>query len=218
MRHWFKDQHMRSLLKNSSYLGASRIVAAIASVATLAFTGRALGVTLFGLLILIHSYAQAASSLSKFQSWQVIVRYGGQGLAAGRPEDFKVATGFALGLDILSGIVGMLLAIAILPLIGPWFGIPDRYISLAMLYCLVIPTMQAMTPGGVLRTLDRFELQVILAPFLIGLAVTWAALHIFALADRKERPALYAVICVLVVAAALGAFAGGVNWTLARLP
>jgi len=149
---------MRSLLKNSSYLGASKIVAAIAAVATLAFTGRALGVTLFGLLILIHSYAQAASSLAKFQSWQVIVRYGGQGLAAGRPEDFKIATGFALGLDILSGIAGMLLAMAILPLIGGWFGIPDQYIVLAMLYCLVIPTMQAMTPGGVLRTLDRFDL------------------------------------------------------------
>lgn len=158
MRHWFDDQHMRSLLKNSSYLGASRIVAAIAAVATLAFTGRGLGVTLFGLLILIHSYAMAASSLSKFQSWQVIVRYGGQGLAAGRPEDFKVATGFALGLDILSGIVGMLLAMMILPLIGGWFGIPDRYILAAVLYCTVIPTMQAMTPGGVLRTLDRFDL------------------------------------------------------------
>ena len=158
MRHWFKDQHMRSLLKNSSYLGASRIVAGIASVATLAFTGRALGVFLFGLLILIHSYAQAASSLSKFQSWQVIVRYGGQGLAAGRDEDFKVATGFAFGLDMLSGVVGMLIAISLLPFIGGWFGIPDRYIALAMLYCTVIPTMQAMTPGGVLRTLDRFDL------------------------------------------------------------
>jgi len=158
MRHWFKDRHMRSLLKNSSYLGASKIVAALASIATLAFTGRALGVALFGLLILIHSYAQAASSLAKFQSWQVIVRYGGQGLAAGRPEDFKVATGFAVGLDLISGAVGMVLAIALLPLIGSWFGIPDRYIHLAMLYCLVIPTMQAMTPGGVLRTLDRFDL------------------------------------------------------------
>lgn len=158
MRHWFKDHHMRSLLKNSSYLGASRIIAAVAAVATLAFTGRGLGVTLFGLLILIHSYAQAASSLAKFQSWQVIVRYGGQGLAAGRPEDFKVATGFAFGLDIVSGIVGMLLAMAVLPLIGGWFGIPDQYMTFAIIYCTVIPTMQAMTPGGVLRTLDRFDL------------------------------------------------------------
>lgn len=158
MRHWFKDQHMRSLLKNSSYLGASKAVAAIAAVATLAFTGRDLGVTLFGLLILIHSYAQAASSLSKFQTWQIVVRYGGQGLAAGRPEDFKVATGFSFGLDILSGIVGMLLAMAILPLIGGWFGIPDQYMLFAILYCTLIPTMQGMTPGGVLRTLDRFDL------------------------------------------------------------
>lgn len=158
MRHWFKDQHMRSLLKNSSYLGASRIVAAVASIATLAFTGRALGVASFGLLILIHSYAQAASSLSKFQSWQIVVRYGGQGLAAGRPEDFKVATGFSFGLDILSGIVGMVIAMAILPFIGRWFGIPDHYITLSILYCTAIPTMQAMTPGGVLRTLDRFDL------------------------------------------------------------
>ena len=126
--------------------------------ATLAFTGRALGVALFGLLILIHSYAQAASSLAKFQSWQVIVRYGGQGLAAGRPEDFKVATGFALGLDFVSGIVGMIAAMALLPLIGRWFGIPEQYSWLAVLYCTVIPTMQAMTPGGVLRTLDRFDL------------------------------------------------------------
>lgn len=158
MRHWFKDEHMRSLLKNSSYLGASRIVAAIASVGTLAFTGRGLGVMLFGLLILIHSYAQAASSLSKFQSWQVVVRYGGQGLAAGRPEQFKVATGFSFGLDMLSGVVGMLLAMALLPLIGTWFGIPQDYIWLGVLYCTVIPTMQAMTPSGVLRTLDRFDL------------------------------------------------------------
>jgi O-antigen/teichoic acid export membrane protein len=158
MRHWFKDQHMRSLLKNSSYLGASKIVAAIASIVTLALTGRALGVLMFGVLILIHSYAQAASSLSKFQTWQVVIRYGGQGLAAGRPEDFKVATGFSLGLDLLSGVVGMAIAIALLPLIGGWFGVPPEYMTITALYCLVIPTMQAMTPGGVLRTLDRFDL------------------------------------------------------------
>lgn len=158
MRHWFKDEHMRSLLKNSSYLGASRIVAAIAAIATLAITGRALGVAMFGLLILIHSYAQAASSLAKFQSWQVIVRYGGQGLAAGRPEDFKVATGFAFGLDLLSGVVGMALAMALLPFIAGWFDIPKEYVLAGVLYCTVIPTMQGMTPGGVLRTLDRFDL------------------------------------------------------------
>ena len=107
MRHWFKDQHFRSLLKNTSYLGVSKAVAALAGVATLAFAGRGLGVILFGTLILITSYVKAVSGIAKFQSWQLIVRYGGHGVAHGDPEHFKVATGFAFALDMLSGIGGM---------------------------------------------------------------------------------------------------------------
>ena len=158
MRHWFTDRHFRSLLKNSSYLGISRGIAAVASIVTLAVTGRALGVTLFGLLILIHSYAQAAAALTKFQSWQLIIRYGGQVLVSDDPREFKHATGFALGLDMVSGLAGLVIAIALIPLIGNWVGIPDEYIRIATLYCLVIPTMAAATPAGVLRSLDRFDL------------------------------------------------------------
>ena len=62
MKHWFKDTHFRSLLKNSSYLAASKIVAGVAGIATLAFAGRGLGVLMFGMLILIVSYAKAASA------------------------------------------------------------------------------------------------------------------------------------------------------------
>ena len=158
MRHWLRDQHFRSLLKNSSYLGMSRGVAAVCSLATLAFAGRGLGVMLFGMLILIISYARAASGIAKFQSWQLIVRYGGQGLASGNPEQFKSSTGFAAALDILSGLLGMLAAVLLLPLIGPWVGIERQYWWLAMAYCALLPTMGAATPSGVLRTLDRFDL------------------------------------------------------------
>jgi O-antigen/teichoic acid export membrane protein len=158
MRHWFNDQHFRSLLKNTSYLAVSKGVAAIAAIATLAFTGRALGLEMFGLLVLIASYAQAANGLSKFQSWQLIVRYGGAALAQGDVDTFKRSAGFSLGLDFVSGLVGMVAAIAFLPLIGGWFGLPGHYLGLAMTYCLLIPTMGASTPSGLLRTLDRFDL------------------------------------------------------------
>src|SRR4029453_2788112 len=99
MKHWFKDQHFRSLLKNSGYLTLSKIVAAIAGIATVAMTGRAQGLMMFGTLVLITSYAKAASGLSKFQSWQLIVRYGGQALTEGPPGDFNTATGFFFRLD-----------------------------------------------------------------------------------------------------------------------
>lgn len=158
MKHWFKDQHFRSLLKNSSYLAASRGVAAVASIATLAFAGRGLGLLLFGALVLITSYAKAASGLSKFQSWQLIVRYGGQALHAEQPEEFKTSTGFAFALDVVSGIAGMLVAVAVLPFVAAWVGIRQDQLWLALLYCTLLPTMGAATPTGVLRALDRFDL------------------------------------------------------------
>jgi O-antigen/teichoic acid export membrane protein len=158
MRHWFKDRHFKSLLKNSSYLVVSKAIAAIAALATLAFAGRSLGVVMFGMLILITSYAKAASGLSKFQSWQLIVRYGGQALGSGETDEFKASTGFAFALDVVSGFGGMILAILLLPLLGGLFGITDQYLLVAMVYCTLLPTMGAATPVGVLRSLDRFDL------------------------------------------------------------
>lgn len=158
MKHWFKDRHFRSLLKNSGYLASSRAVAAVCSLATLAFAGRGLGVILFGTLILITSYTRAASGIAKFQSWQLVVRYGGQGLAAGDVQPFRTSTGFALALDVLSGIGGMILAVLLLPLIAGWIGIGGDYLWLAAIYCTLLPTMGAATPSGILRTLDRFDL------------------------------------------------------------
>lgn len=157
VRHWFRDRHFKSLLKNSGYLAISKAVSAIAALATLAFAGRSLGVVMLGMLILITSYAKAASGLSKFQSWQLIVRYSG-GALSGEPASFKAATRFALGLDIVSGLGGMVAAIALLPFIGTLVGIDERYLFLTALYCLLLPTMGAATPVGVLRSLDRFDL------------------------------------------------------------
>src|SRR5256885_5420389 len=158
MKHWFEDQHFRSLLKNSSYLGVSKIVAALCGVAILAFAARGLGVLLFGTLILITSYVKAVSGIAKFQSWQLIVRYGGHGIAHGDPEHFQVATGFAFALDIVSGLGGLVVGAALLPFIATWVGITSEYLWLGMFYCTLLPIMSSATPEGVLRVLDRFDL------------------------------------------------------------
>src|SRR3954468_22759232 len=158
MKHWFKDQQLRSLLRNTSYLGMSRVVAAVCGIATIAFAGRGLGLLLLGTLILITSYSKAVSGLAKFQSWQLIVRYGGHGIAHGDPEHFKVATGFAFALDMVSGFGGMIAGAVLLPFISRWVGIDQQYLWLALLYCTVLPVMSAATPHGVLRVFDRFDL------------------------------------------------------------
>lgn len=158
MRRWFDDSAMRSILRNTSLLGLSKGTAAIAGLAVLALAARDLGPAGVGFLLLVHSYAQAASTLTHFQSWQVIVRYGSRSLAEGDSEPFKRAVSFALGLDIMTGIGGMVLAMALLPGLAGWFGIPMELRDAALLYCLLIPTMASGTPVGVLRALDRFDL------------------------------------------------------------
>lgn len=149
---------MRSIVRNTSFLGLSKGTAAIATLAVLALAARDLGPTGVGLLLLIHSYAMAASSLTHFQSWQVIVRFGSRPLAEGNSEPFRQAVSFALGLDILTGLGGLLLAMALLPLLSEWFGIPPELRTAALLYCFLIPTMASGAAIGVLRALDRFDL------------------------------------------------------------
>src|SRR5204862_6677999 len=112
----------------------------------------------FGAFVLINSYAQAICGLSKFQSWQLIVHYGGKSMSGGEAQQFKQSVGFAIGLDLAGGLVGMALGIILVPILAPRFGIPHRYVTATMLYCAVIPIMVSATGAGVLRCLDRFDL------------------------------------------------------------
>ena len=112
----------------------------------------------FGLLILIHSYTQAASGLTKFNSWQVVVRYGGPALRQGDIPLFKRAVGFALGLDLTSGLLTMAGAMILVPLAAPLFGLPAELLPATVIYCLLLPLMGAGVASGVLRVYDRFDL------------------------------------------------------------
>ena len=70
---------------------------------------------------------------------------------------------------------------------------------------------------GRLLALNRAELQAVGVPLLIGVAVVWGAAHIFAIADRKERPSLYAWERAALFLAGLAAALAGGAWALARL-
>ena len=66
-------------------------------------------------------------------------------------------------------------------------------------------------------SLNSVEWQVLGIPLLVGLAVTWGALHILAIADRETRPRLYLSVCLaLLVASAMAVF-GGMSWTGERI-
>lgn len=158
MKAWLKDASFRSLVRNTSYQAWSKGIAAVCSVAALAYAGRGLGAAGLGVLILIQSYVQSVSGIAKFQSWQLVVRFGSGALVQDDPLPLQQAIGFALGLDLLSATIGSIAAIFLLPMLAPWLHITAALIPYARLYCLLLPTMSAATPIGVLRALDRFDL------------------------------------------------------------
>jgi len=179
MRHWFKDGVFRAVLRNAGYLGSTKLVGAGLSLIALIAAGHGLDPVTFGMLTLVHTYALGAGAITKFQSWQLILRYGAPALQRGDTATARDAIRFAFGLDITSGLVGMALAMLALPFLAPDFGIDRSHLALALIYCTLVPTMSAATPTGVMRLLDRFDTiakQQVVTPLLraIGATLAWA--------------------------------------------
>lgn len=179
MKHWFSDSVLRSIMRNASYLGSSKLVGALLGLIALACAGRGMTPEFFGVLVLIHSYANGVGAIVKFQTWQFIVRYGTPALGRDDIDEFRNVTGFAFGLDLASGLLGMAAGLILLPFLGERFGIKADDMSAAMLYCTLIPTMTAATPTGILRVLDRFDqiaIQQLITPLLraVGGVISYA--------------------------------------------
>lgn len=169
MKRWFADGVFRTILRNAAYLLGGKAAGAVFGLIAFACAGRALSPATFGVLMIVHAYAHAAGGLAKFQTWQFIVREATPALHRGDRATATDVIRFSLGLDLASGLIGMVGAMALLPWLGARFGIGAAVLPLAIAYCTLVPTMSAATPTGVLRVLDRFDLiagQQIVTPVL----------------------------------------------------
>jgi O-antigen/teichoic acid export membrane protein len=219
MKRWFADGVFRTVLRNAGYLISGKAAGALFSLLAFACAGRALTPGVFGILMIVHSYAHTAGGLAKFQTWQFIVREATPALHHGDVARARDVIRFSFGLDIASGVIGMAGAIALLPWLSSRFGIDRATLPLALIYCTLVPTMSAATATGVLRVLDRFDLiagQQIVTPVLraggavlsyvadfgfVGFVVTWylsdllgdLVLWYYAVRELKRREMLNAL-------------------------
>ncbi|MFT8244677.1 lipopolysaccharide biosynthesis protein [Roseomonas sp. BN140053] len=160
---WRGDRALRAILRNAGLLVSGKGAGALLHLLGLAVAARALGPDAFGVLVLINTYALTASGLARFQSWQAIIQFGTPALhriehAGGHPQELADVLLFALVLDLGTGVLGMLGAMALLPFLGERLGIPEALVPLCIAYATLVPTMTIATPSGVLRLLDRFDL------------------------------------------------------------
>jgi len=149
---------LKRVLANAGMLLGGRTVNALLGLGYLALSARALGVSQFGVLVLIHAFAQFLGDTVKFQSWQTILHYGARPLAEGRVRDFQRVLRFTLMLDLSSSVVGVAIGVGGAVLFATRLGWTAQLAPAAALYALSVAFMVAAAPIGLLRLFDRFDI------------------------------------------------------------
>jgi len=145
------------ILRNARILLGGKAIAAVLSLAYLAIASRTLGPTGLGYLVLAHAYVFTVANITRFQSWQAIVRFGAPMISEDDTSTFKILVRFTTKLDLISGILAIAIAIAFAGLIGGLMKWPPEAMVFVYLYCLATPFLIAATPTGILQLFDSFK-------------------------------------------------------------
>ena len=136
------------------WLLGGRGINAVLSLVYLALATHTLGLEGYGHWYMIIGLGQAVTGLANFQTWQFIVRWGANGgkdSGENGGENLRDATGFAIALDILSVVMGTILAAMLVWSVPYWLPLPDDLLALTFGYCVVSLISIRTTPMGLLR-------------------------------------------------------------------
>jgi O-antigen/teichoic acid export membrane protein len=141
---------IRRALTNTGWLMGARGINAALSLVYLALATRALGLEGFGAFTLVTTFALAITGICQFQTWQAVVQWGH------REGQESAAVGFALALDALSMVAGVIAAALLLGLAGDWLPVPAELRWHALAYTAITLVSMRSTPTGILRLHDRY--------------------------------------------------------------
>ncbi|AHK47518.1 putative inner membrane protein (plasmid) [Ensifer adhaerens OV14] len=151
-----REKSLKERLQAVAHLMAGNFLGSIIGLAGFALTARALGPTDYGILALCFAFIRAVERLVSFQSWQPLIKFGSEAKEAGRNDDLRVILKFGLLLDVAAAIAGCLIAILLVLLAAPLFGLSEPVKGLVLVYCFVLPFQLSGMPTAVLRLFGRF--------------------------------------------------------------
>lgn len=119
---------------------------------------RCLGNTSYGIFLISLQYMNLLDGIFNFQSWAGVIKYGSE--AAVERRDDKLAAIFKSGfiVDIVTAIIGTIIALIILPLVVLFMKWDGNLPILAVLFSVEILFHIEGTSVGILRLYDKFSL------------------------------------------------------------
>ncbi|MDA2920097.1 oligosaccharide flippase family protein [Desulfobacterota bacterium AH_259_B03_O07] len=155
-----KSQNItRSLFLNASWLFGGKTSASIFSAIQTIIIARMLGISDYGLLVLIIAYVDILNALFDFKVWETATKYIGTFWLKGEKERTSSMIKLSYFVDIASGSLAFLIAIITAKIASKYLiHSPDAY-DLICIYAfsLLIDTAN-LTSDAILRVFDRFKL------------------------------------------------------------
>ncbi len=146
---------------------------------SVAIAARALGPEAYGIMVLILAYGRTVERLLRFESWQPLIRFTAAEEARADPVTIGRLYAFGLLLDMASALASAFVAMGLVVLLGPLFGLQTVHLELVGIYCLALVINITGVPTAALRMAGRFRTlaysQLAANLLRIGLAAACAA-------------------------------------------
>jgi O-antigen/teichoic acid export membrane protein len=198
LRAWWHDKLLRGVVKNSSFLFSSNTISAALAMINTIFATRLLGMEGLGLVVIVQTFVTNVNRLLSFRMSEVVVKYLGQVLAAGKTQPSEQASNQVSGdqpvrnrLEAAALVKGIGLveaatstvAYLVVLLLASWAALklvkdPSAKVLIPFYGLMLLANLVYETSAGVLQTHKRFDrlalintIQSILSTALILVAV-----------------------------------------------
>lgn len=177
---------LKGMLGNIGWLLGGKGFGAICSIGYLAILSRSLGAKDFGHFSLIFATALALASLAGVRTWQAIAQYGARYLVDADWARFGRLTMLCGIVDAAGSALGCVAAAIVFYGFADELDLNPAYIDVGFAFNCAIVWARVAAPFGVLRVMNRFDLNVLVGAF-VPIARLLAAIAIWLIGPSVDR-------------------------------
>ncbi len=147
----------RRVFANFRLLFSGRAMAALLNVGALAALARALELAEFGTVVLVHAYVLTVRGLVNVKPFLAIVRWGIPLLEGDDRQSLRGLLELTRRVDRLTALSGMVLGVALAPLVGVFMEWDSKTVGYCALYSTALILSGIGTASGYLQLINRFD-------------------------------------------------------------
>ncbi|MBR7042103.1 MAG: oligosaccharide flippase family protein, partial [Bacilli bacterium] len=153
-----KSDFYKGLFKNSFWAFMGDSTAAVINLVVTIILIRLIGDSNFGILVLTQTYMQIIDVILNVQSWKSVIQFGQKAIVEKNKEKLLSYIKLGVSIDVITAIIGGVVAILIAPLVGHILGWSKEAITCAMILSVTIFSHLSGTSTALLRIFDKFHL------------------------------------------------------------